>query len=239
MAERPPLIRQESVDHSTVDYDLIVEAMRKLYIPTDNYFKEQGNDGSVYIKKRMDSKQKFSFHEDIGRRNKIHLDYRVSSGYNQIGLQIGRDTRSSNIFIDKKDIRDVGFTPIELSELVQIENFVTAIESILYPRINRLKYERDSCHEEKQELLRENNTLEREIDRLRSYESGDSYGRGRERSRSRDRDYRGHRDHHNTRDYPEYRQGGYQKYNKIEDKDYKQLYIKYKSKYLKLKNKLL
>ena len=75
MTTRPVLVNQESVDHSTVDYDLIIEAMRKLYIPTNNYFKDKGNDGSVYIKKHRDSKQKFSFHEDIGRRNKIHLDY--------------------------------------------------------------------------------------------------------------------------------------------------------------------
>ena len=158
----PTLRRQESVDYSTVDYDLIVEAMRKLYIPTNNYFKEQGSDGSVYIKKYRDNKQKFSFHEDIGKRNKIHLDYLGRSGYNQIGLQIGRDTISNNIFIDKKDINDIDFTPIEYNELVQIENFVTEIESILYPRINRLEYDcdrykrqRDRCQKEKQEIIRE------------------------------------------------------------------------------------
>lgn len=50
MTAGPTLGRQESIDPS-VDYDLIVKAMDLLYIPTNNYKKVLGSDGSVYIKK--------------------------------------------------------------------------------------------------------------------------------------------------------------------------------------------
>lgn len=141
----------------------------------------------------------------------IEFIYIIVMGGNidRMHLQIGR-THRGKIFVNKKDWEEGDFIDSEHEELDNIVYFINIIESILNPIIDRYKRQCNRCESEKQVLK----------NRLRDYENRDR----RDRSRSRDR-------HDSSR--------GYQKYNQIEDKDYKQLYIKYKSKYLKLKNKLL
>ena len=236
MQSRPlkplPLIRQQSVGQD-INYNLILHAMRVLYEPTDNYFKEEGRDGSVYIKMSSDSDIKFSFHSDVGLGNKIHLTYKDRSIPKQIQLQISRN-ESNIVKINKKPSESVRLTSIENDELDRIERFISNIEYFLNPVIANQKRVTDNLAEDYDRLEKDYDRLRQDYDRLRQDYDRLSRQKRDDRSAPRNYDDRPVRERSRSRD----RYSRNQKYNQTEDKDYKQLYIKYKSKYLKLKNKL-
>jgi len=225
-----------------INYEVILDIIRELYVPSKD-FEKKNKESGIYIQYIHNTSYYFSFHPDKGVPNKIHLNFTDSNGVQkQIGLKLRTSSSGSgNVKILNKEIRDK-LPPIFNDELDLIESFISRkVIDIMdeYPTkkqsyknwigekkakiyLLRCKDQNRELEEKNKELEEKNIKLKEEIRRL------DDEIRRLEHKNERPDDPR-------LTKIPRYHQ---KKYTNLDDKDYKQLYIKYKSKYLQLKNKL-
>ena len=224
-----------------INYEVILDIIRELYVPSKN-FEKKNKESGIYIQYIPDPSSYFSFHPDKGVPNKIHLNFTDSNGVHQIGLKLRTSSSGSrNVKIRNKEIQDK-LPPIFNDELDLIESFISRkVIDIMdeYPTkkqsyknwigekkakiyLLRCKDQNKELEEKNKELEEKNIKLKEEIGRLDDEIRRLKYMNGRP-------------DDPRPKKIPRYHQ---KKYTNLDDKDYKQLYIKYKSKYLQLKNKL-
>ena len=209
-------LRREVSVGDDIDYDMFMKALKLLYVPTINFYKESGV-GGTYIKSTHDQNFYFSFHTDIGKPNKIHYNYIDHNVKKQIELEVIRDNYKA-ITVQRKPSETKQITRQEQEELNNIRQFFIFAErlkiDLLFNMIKDLEIELGKqkeiskiCDEKLKDIDRGgygDRSRDRNIDRIR------------DRSRDRSRDRYGSR--------------------YINDSN-KKKYIKYKKKYLELKKK--